>query len=57
MTTIDKLIGRGLICPEIPEIRKLALETYYKEYTSVATALAAFDIARLLLPGKIPGLL
>ena len=52
--TIDKLIGRGLISPEIPEIRKVALETYYKEYTSVATALAAFDLLDYYYREKFP---
>ncbi len=52
--TIDKLIGRGLISPEIPEIRKVALETYYQEYTSVATALAAFDLLDYYYREKFP---
>jgi len=41
---VDTLLDRGLISADIPEIRRIALETYYKEYSSIQTAEKAFDL-------------
>jgi len=41
---VDTLLDRGLISTDIPEIRKVALETYYKDYSSLQTAEKAFDL-------------
>jgi mono/diheme cytochrome c family protein len=41
---IDTLLQRGLISTEIPEIRRVALETYTKDYSSLGTAEKAFDL-------------
>ena len=51
---IDELMGRELISTDIPEIRKIALETYNKEYTSKQTALAAFDLIDYYYEEKFP---
>jgi nitrate/TMAO reductase-like tetraheme cytochrome c subunit len=51
---IDKLLERGLISADIPEIREIALETYYKEYTSLGTALASFDLLDYYYREKYP---
>jgi nitrate/TMAO reductase-like tetraheme cytochrome c subunit len=51
---IDVLMQRGLISPDIPEIKKVALETYNKEYTSLATALASFDLLDYYYREKYP---
>ena len=52
--TIDQLLQRGLIDEDIPEIRDIALKTYNKEYTSQATALAAFDLIDYYYEQKYP---
>jgi len=52
--TIDQLLQRGLIKTDIPEIREIALETYYKEYTSLETALASFDLLDYYYEQKFP---
>ena len=52
--TIDKLLERGLISPDIPEIRDIALKTYHKEYTSMGTALASFDLLDYYYEQKYP---
>ena len=52
--TIDQLLQRGLIKSDIPEIREIALETYYKEYTSLETALASFDLLDYYYEQKFP---
>ena len=41
---VDTLLDRGLISANIPEIRKVALELFYGEYSSTQTAEAAFDL-------------
>ncbi len=41
---IDTLLQRGLISTEIPEIRRVALETYTNDYSSLGTAEKAFDL-------------
>ncbi|MEJ2448774.1 MAG: NapC/NirT family cytochrome c [Anaerolineales bacterium] len=41
---VDTLLDRGLISADIPEIRKVALETYYKDYSSLQTSEKAFDL-------------
>ncbi len=41
---IDKLLERGLISPNIPNIRKISLDTFYQEYSNTQTALASFDM-------------
>jgi len=51
---IDQLLERGLISTDIPEIRKVALETYSKEYTSLGTAIAAFDLLDYYYGEKFP---
>jgi len=51
---IDQLLERGLISTDIPEIRKVALETYSKQYTSLHTALAAFDLIDYYYGEKFP---
>ena len=51
---IDQLMERELISTDIPEIRKVALETYNKEYTSLQTALAAFDLLDYYYEQKFP---
>ena len=53
--TIDQLLQRGLISSDIPEIRDIALKTYYKEYTSMGTALASFDLLDYYYEQKYPG--
>jgi len=53
--TIDQLLQRGLIKADIPEIRDIALKTYYKEYTSLETALASFDLLDYYYEQKYPG--
>ena len=53
-STIDQLLQRGLIKTDIPEIREIALETYYKEYTSLETALASFDLLDYYYEQKFP---
>jgi len=52
--TIDQLLQRGLISTDIPEIRDIALKTYNKEYTSLATALASFDLLDYYYEQKYP---
>jgi len=52
--TIDHLLQRGLINSGIPEIRDIALKTYYKEYTSMGTALASFDLLDYYYDQKYP---
>ena len=51
---IDQLLQRGLISTDIPEIRDIALKTYYKEYTSMETALATFDLLDYYYEEKYP---
>ncbi|MGB2965755.1 MAG: NapC/NirT family cytochrome c [Anaerolineales bacterium] len=51
---IDQLMERGLISTAIPEIREVALETYYKEYSSMQTALASFDLLDYYYQEKYP---
>ena len=51
---IDQLLQRGLISTDIPEIRDIALKTYYKEYTSLGTALASFDLLDYYYDQKYP---
>jgi hypothetical protein len=41
---LDELLERDLISREIPNIRDIALKTYQNDYSSMATALAAFDL-------------
>jgi len=41
---IDKLMDRDIISPSIPEIRLVALDTFYKEYTSLESAMDSFDL-------------
>ena len=41
---IDKLLNRGLISTDIPDIRLIALDTFYQEYSDTQTALASFDM-------------
>jgi nitrate/TMAO reductase-like tetraheme cytochrome c subunit len=52
--TIDQLLQRGLINDDIPEIRDIALNTYYKDYTSLDTALASFDLLDYYYEQKFP---
>ena len=51
---VDELMERELISTDIPEIRKIALETFNKEYTSSQTALAAFDLLDYYYGEKFP---
>ena len=51
---LDELIERNLISRDIPEIRDIALQTYQNEYTSKATALAAFDLIDYYYEQKYP---
>lgn len=51
---IDSLLERGLISADIPEIRDISLKTYYKEYTSLETALASFDLLDYFYDQKYP---
>ena len=41
---IDALMDRDIISSSIPEIRQIALDTYYKEYSSVQSAMDSFDL-------------
>ena len=52
--TIDQLLQRGLISTDIPEIRDIALKTYYAEYTSLETGLASFDLLDYYYEQKYP---
>ncbi len=52
--SIDQLLQRGIIDHDIPEIRDIALKTYYKEYTSMETALASFDLLEYYYEQKFP---
>lgn len=52
--TIDRLLQRGLISSSIPEIRDVALRTYTKEYSSMETALASFDLLDYYYDQKYP---
>jgi hypothetical protein len=51
---IDALMKKDLISSDIPGIRQIGLETYYKEYTSLETALAAFDLLDSYYQEKFP---
>lgn len=51
---IDQMLQRGLISPSIPEIRDIALKTYSKDYTSMYTALASFDLLDYYYEQKFP---
>ena len=52
--TIDELMQRGLISADIPEIRDMALKTFLKEYTSLETGLASFDLLDYYYDQKYP---
>jgi len=41
---IDKLLHRNLISPEIPEIRRVSLDLFYRDYDRVQTALDSFAL-------------
>jgi len=51
---IDELLVRGIISSDIPEIRRIALDTYYKDYSNTASALAAFDLLDYFYQEKYP---
>lgn len=51
---IDALMEKDLISSDIPGIRQIGLETYYKEYTSMQTAMAAFDLLDSYYQEKYP---
>ena len=51
---VDELMERELISTDIPEIRKVALETFHNEYTSLQTALAAFELLDYYYGEKFP---
>ena len=51
---IDELMERGLISPDIPEFRRIALDTYYQEYSSTQTAFAAFDLLEYFYQENYP---
>ncbi len=52
---VDELLVRGIISSDIPEIRRMALDTYYKEYSNISSALAAFDLLDYFYQEKYPG--
>jgi nitrate/TMAO reductase-like tetraheme cytochrome c subunit len=40
---IDKLLDRGVVSPSIPDIRRQAIDLFYREYESTAVALNSFE--------------
>ena len=51
---VDELLVRGIISSDIPEIRRIALDTYYKDYSNIPSALAAFDLLDYFYQEKYP---
>ncbi|MBS1249525.1 MAG: hypothetical protein MAG431_01105 [Chloroflexi bacterium] len=41
---IDKLLERGLVSPEIPEIRRIAVDLFYREHASKESALESLGL-------------
>lgn len=51
---VDKLLERDLISADIPDIRRIALETFYKDYSSNQMAVATFDLLNDYYRQKYP---
>jgi hypothetical protein len=51
---VDNLLERDLVSADIPEIRRLALETFYKGYPSNEVAVAAFELIDYFYEQKYP---
>ncbi len=43
---VDTLLARGILSDEIPELKRVAVEVFYRDYNSTATALANIDILK-----------
>ena len=51
---INELMERGLISTDIPEFRRIALDTYHQEYSNTQAAFAAFDLLEYFYQEKYP---
>jgi hypothetical protein len=51
---VDNLLDRELIPADMPEIRRLALDTFYKRYSTTQVALAGFDLIDYFYDQKYP---
>jgi nitrate/TMAO reductase-like tetraheme cytochrome c subunit len=51
---VDTLLERELISPDIPNIRKVALETFYADHGNNQTAEAAFDLLNYYYQQQYP---
>ena len=40
---LDKLLNRGIVSPKIPEIKRIAVEAFYRDYQTTAEALSVID--------------
>lgn len=51
---INELMERGLISTDIPEFRRIALDTYHQKYSNTQAAFAAFDLLEYFYQEKYP---